>query len=126
MDVVHMPSEEIDTSPSQVTGQSSVGVLLVHGLNGGRGDMEELAAFLAAHGLLTENMLLPSAGQSGHGLYGANCSGSRSIVHRSFWLGIRWAARCACIPLHMKRSMAWWRCALLYICVHGCCPLYNW
>src|SRR5260370_27730443 len=62
MDVVHMPSEEIDTSPSQVTGQSSVGVLLVHGLNGGRGDMEEMAAFLATHGLLTENMLLPGHG----------------------------------------------------------------
>jgi len=49
-------------SPSQVTERSSIGVLLVHGLNGGRGDMEELAAFLAAHGLLTENMLLPGHG----------------------------------------------------------------
>lgn len=57
-----MPSEKIDLLPSQVTEQSSIGVLLVHGLNGGRGDMEELADFLAAHGLLTENMLLPGHG----------------------------------------------------------------
>lgn len=57
-----MSSEEIGISPSLVTRQGSTGVLLVHGLNGGRGDMKELAAFLAAHGLLTENMLLPGHG----------------------------------------------------------------
>ncbi len=62
MDVLHMSSEEIDASPSQVIDQSSVGVLLVHGLNGGRGDMKELATFLATHGFLTENMLLPGHG----------------------------------------------------------------
>jgi carboxylesterase len=54
-----MPAEEIDTSLSQLP---SIGVLLVHGLNGGRGDMEELATFLAAHNLLTENVLLPGHG----------------------------------------------------------------
>src|SRR5437588_10367294 len=57
-----MLSEEIDISPSQATGQSSIGVLLVHGLNGAKRDMEGLAAFLATHGLLTENMLLPGHG----------------------------------------------------------------
>ncbi|HZR41494.1 MAG TPA: alpha/beta fold hydrolase [Ktedonobacteraceae bacterium] len=39
-----------------------VGVLLVHGLNGNRGDMEELAVLLASHGMITENMLLPGHG----------------------------------------------------------------
>lgn len=38
---------------------SSVGVLLVHGLNGDRGDMAELTAGLAAQGFVTENILLP-------------------------------------------------------------------
>lgn len=41
-----------------------VGVLLIHGLNGSRHDMEELANFLASHGLIAENMLLP-----GHGMH---------------------------------------------------------
>jgi carboxylesterase len=41
-----------------------VGVLLVHGLNGSTHDMEELAAHLAAHGMVTENMLLPGHGTS--------------------------------------------------------------
>ena len=62
MDVPRISSDEIGASTAQVTEQSSVGVLLVHGLNGGRGDMEELAAFLTAHGLLAENMLLPGHG----------------------------------------------------------------
>jgi carboxylesterase len=42
----------------------TVGVLLIHGLNGSRHDMEELANFLASHGIIAENMLLP-----GHGLH---------------------------------------------------------
>lgn len=41
-----------------------VGVLLVHGLNGGTHDMEELAAYLAAHGMVTKNILLPGHGTS--------------------------------------------------------------
>ncbi|GER88451.1 esterase [Dictyobacter vulcani] len=40
----------------------SVGVLLVHGLNGGKGDMAELEAILQAHGLSTELILLPGHG----------------------------------------------------------------
>src|SRR6266480_528997 len=63
MDMAHMSSEEIGISSSQVIEQSSIGILLVHGLNAGRGDMEELATFLAAHGLLTENILLPGHGR---------------------------------------------------------------
>lgn len=60
MDISHLSSDEISTSVRQ----SRVGILLVHGLNGGRSDMEELAVFLTANGLLTENMLLPGHGAS--------------------------------------------------------------
>jgi len=38
------------------------GVLLVHGLNGARNDMVELADLLTEHGILVENMLLPGHG----------------------------------------------------------------
>ncbi|HEX4206588.1 MAG TPA: alpha/beta fold hydrolase [Ktedonobacteraceae bacterium] len=41
---------------------SKVGVLLIHGLNGSRDDMNELTAYLTDHGMLTENMLLPGHG----------------------------------------------------------------
>src|SRR5947209_5295865 len=43
-----------------------VGVLLVHGLNGSTHDMEELAAHLAARGMVTENILLPGHGTKVH------------------------------------------------------------
>ncbi|HVB22068.1 MAG TPA: alpha/beta fold hydrolase [Ktedonobacteraceae bacterium] len=43
---------------------AKVGVLLIHGLNGNRHDMEELADFLTLHDMIAENMLLP-----GHGLH---------------------------------------------------------
>jgi carboxylesterase len=39
-----------------------IGVLLVHGLNGSRRDMAELAAFLRSKGMITENILLPGHG----------------------------------------------------------------
>ncbi|HLZ55582.1 MAG TPA: alpha/beta fold hydrolase [Ktedonosporobacter sp.] len=39
-----------------------IGVLLVHGLNGSRRDMAELAAFLRTYGMVTENILLPGHG----------------------------------------------------------------
>ncbi|HLX39638.1 MAG TPA: hypothetical protein VKR42_03860, partial [Ktedonobacteraceae bacterium] len=41
----------------------TVGVLLIHGLNGNRRDMQELADYLGSHDMIAENMLLP-----GHGL----------------------------------------------------------
>ncbi len=47
---------------SQSSKQPVVGVLLVHGLNGSRHDLEEMEAFLQAHGMLTHNMLLPGHG----------------------------------------------------------------
>ncbi|MBA2681343.1 MAG: carboxylesterase, partial [Ktedonobacteraceae bacterium] len=40
----------------------SVGVLLVHGLNGGIHDMEELAAFLSSFGMVAETIVLPGHG----------------------------------------------------------------
>src|SRR5437660_6367133 len=39
-----------------------IGVLLVHGLNGGRHDMVELEAALLTEGMLTSNILLPGHG----------------------------------------------------------------
>lgn len=44
----------------------TIGVLLVHGLNGGKHDMVELEAALHAEGLLTSNILLPGHGPNGH------------------------------------------------------------
>src|SRR5271157_2349959 len=60
MDVAYISSEGIVAD--QVDEQFGIGILLVHGLNGNRCDMEELATFLAAHNLLTKNMLLPGHG----------------------------------------------------------------
>src|SRR5579863_4432569 len=51
-------------SSSEFSQSPIVGVLLIHGLNGSLHDMEELADFLASHGMITVNMLLP-----GHGLH---------------------------------------------------------
>lgn len=41
---------------------ASVGVLLIHGLNGGLHDMEELADFLSSYGMVAETILLPGHG----------------------------------------------------------------
>jgi carboxylesterase len=41
---------------------SSIGVLLVHGLNGCQSDMEEIDEMLATHNFITKNMLLPGHG----------------------------------------------------------------
>lgn len=60
MDVAYISSEGIVAD--QVDEQFGIGILLVHGLNGNRCDMEELATFLAAPNLLTKNMLLPGHG----------------------------------------------------------------
>jgi carboxylesterase len=56
-----MPEEQqsYDHKPAPL-----VGVLLVHGLNGSTHDMEELAQYLAAHGMITKNILLPGHGTS--------------------------------------------------------------
>lgn len=42
--------------------QPVVGILLVHGLNGSTRDMQELAEFFYAQGMVTENILLPGHG----------------------------------------------------------------
>ncbi len=50
-------TEEMSSPPSV-----SVGVLLIHGLNGGIHDMEELTAFLSSFGMVAETILLPGHG----------------------------------------------------------------
>jgi carboxylesterase len=55
------PESGQNTSPTPKVG---VGVLLVHGLNGSRHDLQDLADLLTAEGMLAENMLLPGHGTS--------------------------------------------------------------
>ena len=45
-----------------MTQPPTIGVLLIHGLNGDKSDMAELTAYLAANGMIAENMLLPGHG----------------------------------------------------------------
>ena len=56
------PHTSHDTSHS--SNKPLIGVLLVHGLNGSRRDLEELEMVLQDRGMLTRNMLLP-----GHGVH---------------------------------------------------------
>ncbi len=42
---------------SQPLQESRIGVLLIHGLNGNRSDMAELAEFIQSYGIVTDNML---------------------------------------------------------------------
>jgi carboxylesterase len=58
---------DISSTPQHIshpTQQPVIGVLLVHGLNGSRRDLEELEMALQDRGMLTSNMLLP-----GHGVH---------------------------------------------------------
>ena len=48
--------------PREPARNPSVGVLLVHGLNGSRRDMAQLAHFIAEQGFIAENILLPGHG----------------------------------------------------------------
>src|SRR5579859_1502113 len=57
-----MNTSEITSTIGSTTKKPVIGVLLVHGLNGNRHDMEELAAFLRTYGMITENILLPGHG----------------------------------------------------------------
>ncbi len=54
------PPTSHDTSHS--LNKPTIGVLLVHGLNGGRRDFAELELALQDRGMLTNNMLLPGHG----------------------------------------------------------------
>lgn len=63
MDQARTPSGSA-RNPAMPKKRYIAGVLLVHGLNGGRQDMVELAELLSARGLLVENMLLPGHGTS--------------------------------------------------------------
>ncbi|TMC22087.1 MAG: alpha/beta fold hydrolase [Chloroflexi bacterium] len=65
MDTSQIPlnNDEQRTRTTEVKpSQSVVGVLLVHGLNGSKRDMEELATHLASTGIITRNILLPGHG----------------------------------------------------------------
>lgn len=77
MDAYELPSVDHDkshhspiTDPVEILADqlvvppcaSRVGVLLVHGLNGGKSDMEELGELLQTQGLCTEVILLPGHG----------------------------------------------------------------
>jgi carboxylesterase len=54
-----------NTSPlAQGNQKPRVGVMLVHGLNGSRHDMQELSDLFYAQGMITENILLPGHGSS--------------------------------------------------------------
>ncbi len=54
MDTPHVPQGTEPSSKKPV-----IGVLLIHGLNGSRRDLEELELALQDHGMVTDNMLLP-------------------------------------------------------------------
>jgi len=55
-------SPEILDHPERRREVPHIGVLLVHGLNGSRRDMEDIAELVAQHGMTAENMLLPGHG----------------------------------------------------------------
>lgn len=61
-------SQPLHASHSHST-QPVIGVLLVHGFNGSRGDMTELQSILNAHDIVTINMLLPGHGQRVRALF---------------------------------------------------------
>lgn len=57
-------SDQLDASEVTIKGpeRARVGVVLVHGLNGNRSDMEELEQLFLAQGMRVENILLPGHG----------------------------------------------------------------
>src|SRR5258708_31128791 len=61
MDTSPMPLNS-DHSAYMHSGRPVIGVLLVHGLNGSRRDMEELYDLFLASGMVAENILLPGHG----------------------------------------------------------------
>lgn len=56
---MNVPPDQEQTTP---TITPKIGVLLVHGLNGSKRDMEELAEMFYAEGMITENITLPGHG----------------------------------------------------------------
>ncbi|MBO0796548.1 MAG: alpha/beta fold hydrolase, partial [Ktedonobacteraceae bacterium] len=90
----------IQHQPEREMKQPRVGVLLVHGLNGSRQDMEELAIFLTQHGMVTENMLLP-----GHG------------THVRDLLPLGWTDWSTAVQVETKRLKQ--RCDLVFLIGHS-------
>jgi carboxylesterase len=75
-----METSYVSRGTTQSSEKPVIGVLLVHGLNGSRRDLEELEMMLQDRGMVTNNMLLP-----GHG------------VHVREMIPLRWAALLSCI-----------------------------
>jgi len=61
--------------------QPTIGVLLIHGLNGSRHDLAEMEELLQTHGLLTHNMLLPGHGTHVRDLMALGWSDWERAVH---------------------------------------------
>lgn len=59
-----METSHVSRGTTQSSEKPVIGVLLVHGLNGSRRDLEELEMMLQDRGMVTNNMLLP-----GHGVH---------------------------------------------------------
>ncbi len=55
-------TEPVPQKNQRTSQKPKVGVLLVHGLNGSRHDMQELSDLFYAQGMVTENILLPGHG----------------------------------------------------------------
>jgi len=55
-------TEPVPQKNQRISQKPKVGVLLVHGLNGSRHDMQELSDLFYAQGMVTENILLPGHG----------------------------------------------------------------
>ncbi len=62
MSTSQVPPEHVPHNDPAPKKQPVIGVLLIHGLNGSRRDMQEITELLAAHGMVTHNMLLPGHG----------------------------------------------------------------
>src|SRR5512135_2876530 len=95
-------------------GQSVVGVLLVHGLNGSRHDLAELAALLQNRGVIAENMLLPGHGTHVRDMLSLGwpewAQAVRQELHRLkqrcgvvFLIGHSLGGRSVCILPHMRK-----------------------
>ncbi|HEU5230394.1 MAG TPA: alpha/beta fold hydrolase, partial [Ktedonobacteraceae bacterium] len=62
MSTPQMSPEDLPNHLISARKQPVIGVLLIHGLNGSRHDMEEMAELLSSHGIIAENILLPGHG----------------------------------------------------------------
>src|SRR5579883_2927756 len=79
MSMSDISPEKLPNHPAPARRQPVIGVLLIHGLNGSRHDMRELAELLRSHGMVAENILLPGHGTQVRDMLrpgGAECAGA--------------------------------------------------